>query len=211
MSYNNNRIVLIGGGGHSRAIVDIIEQFTSYSISLQGRVEVAMVLEDSRVLKPSDWQVVCSQYNNFVIAIGQIKTAQPRIDVVKQISERHGQFPTIISPNAYVSPHAKIGRGTVIMHNAVVNAGAIVDEFCIINTGAIVEHDAKIGYYTHISTGAVVNGEAGVGRRSFVGSNAVVLNQIRIGNDVILGAGSVAVYDIMEPGIYRGNPCGRIK
>lgn len=211
MSYNNNRIVLIGGGGHSRAIVDIIEQFTSYSISLQGRVEVAMVLEDSRVLKPSGWQVICSQYNNFVIAIGQIKTAQPRIDAVEQISQRGGQFPTIISPTAYVSPRAKIGRGTIVMHNAVVNAGAIVDEFCIINTGAILEHDTKVGDFCHISTGAVVNGGATVGSRSFVGSNAVVLNQIRIGNDVILGAGSIACTDIDKPGIYRGNPAGRIK
>lgn len=213
MPHSNNRagIVLIGGGGHARAVRDVIESLNGYSISLGGRPEIAMIVKDSRKLKPEDWGALYRKYKRYVIAIGQIKTAQPRIDVFNEIQRRHIQFPALISPFAYVSPTAKIGRGTVIMHNAVVNAGAIIDEFCIINTGAIIEHDAKIGFYTHISTGAVVNGEAGVGRRSFVGSNAVVLNQIRIGNDVILGAGSVACFDIMEPGIYRGNPAGRIK
>ncbi len=205
---SNNGIVLIGNGGHARAVEDVIYSLKGYSISLGGPVEVDNVIVDSRTVNIKDWK---KRYRRFVLGVGQIKSAQNRMDIVEKFSGKDILWPTIISPHAYVSPHAKIGQGTVIMHNAVVNAGAIVDEFCIINTGAIIEHDAKIGYYTHISTGAVVNGEAGVGRRSFIGSNAVVLNQIRIGNDVILGAGSVAIYDITEPGIYRGNPAGRIK
>ncbi len=211
MSYHNNRICLIGDGGHARAVRDVIESLNGYSISLGGRPEIVHVVEDTRKLRYQDWKALCERYTNFVLGIGQIKTAQPRIDAVEQISQRGGQFPTIISPTAYVSPRAKIGRGTVVLHNAVVNAGAIVDEFCIINTGAILEHDTKVGDFCHISTGAVVNGGATVGSRSFVGSNAVVLNQIRIGNDVILGAGSIACTDIDKPGIYRGNPAGRIK
>lgn len=207
MSYCNHGICLIGGGGHARAVEDVIYSLKGYSISLGGPVEIGDVIPDSRRVDVKKW----AKGRRFVLGVGQIKSVQARIDIVKQFSGPDCQWPTIISSNAYVSPTATIGQGVIIMHNAVVNAGAIIGEFCIINTGAIVEHDVKIGYYTHISTGAVVNGEAGVGRRSFVGSNAVVLNQIRIGNDVILGAGSVAVCDIMEPGIYRGNPCGRIK
>ena len=208
MPHTNNGIVLIGNGGHSRAVEDVIYSLKGYSISLGGPIEVDNVIVDSRTVDVKDLK---KRYRRFVLGVGQIKSARNREDIVGQFSGKDILWPTIISPHAYVSPYAKIGQGVVIMHDAVVNTGAIIDDFCIINTGAIIEHDAKIGFYTHISTGAVVNGDSGVGRRSFVGSNAVVLNQIRIGNDVILGAGSVACCDIEQPGTYRGNPAGRIK
>ncbi len=211
MPHNNNGIVLIGGGGHARAVRDVIESLNGYSISLGGRPKIAMVVEDSRKLKPEDWGVLYREYKHYVLAIGQVKTAQPRIDAVRQAKRGRMQWPTIISPNAYVSPTAKIGQGTVVMHNVVVNAGAQIGDFCIINTGAIIEHDTEVFNFCHISTGAVLNGETIVGFRTFVGSNAVVLNQITIGSDIVLGAGSVACCDITEPGIYRGNPAGRIK
>jgi sugar O-acyltransferase (sialic acid O-acetyltransferase NeuD family) len=205
----NNGIVLIGDGGHARAVRDVIESLNGYSISLGGRPEIAMTIKDSREISKDGRKALGNQYKNFVLGVGQIKSAQDRIDIVEQFPGV--QWPTIISPHAYVSPKAAIGQGVVIMHNAVVNAGALVDDFCIVNTGAIVEHDADVGEFCHISTNAVVNGGASVGRCSFIGSGAVVLNQIRIGADVILGAGSIACTDIDKPGIYRGNPAGRIK
>lgn len=207
MPHSNNGIVLIGNGGHARAVRDVIESLNGYSISLRGRPEIAIEIEDSRDIAILD----CGGCNHFVLGVGQIKSAQNRIDIVKQFSGKGVLWPTIISPHAYVSPAAKIGKGTVIMHNAVVNAGATVGDFCIVNSSSVIEHDAKIAEFCHISTGAVVNGGATVGRQSFVGSGAVVLNQIRIGGDVILGAGSVACCDITEPGIYRGNPAGKVK
>ncbi len=211
MSNSDNGIVLIGNGGHARAVRDVIESLNGYSISLGGRVSVAWAIPDSRKLTSKDWKTLCRDYKNFVIAIGQIKEAVPRICAVSKLVRHKVSFPTIISPRAYVSPRAKIGRGTVVMHNATVNAGAVVEEFCIINTGATVEHDALVGAFSHISTNAVVNGGAETGTSVFVGSGAVVLNQIRIFSNVVLGAGSVACCDIEKPGIYRGNPCGRVK
>ncbi len=200
----SNGIVLIGNGGHAKAVRDVIESLNGYSISLGGRPEIVHVIEDSR--KAGD----CSKWTRFVIGVGQIKSARNRADIVEQFPGV--QWPTIISPNAYVSPAATIGQGVVIMHGAVVNARAIVGDFCIINTGAIVEHDAVVYEFCHVSTGAVVNGGAWVGRRCFIGSNAVVLNQIEICPDTVIGAGSVVCCRITEPNcIYRGNPAGRIK
>jgi len=211
MSNNSNGIVLIGNGGHARAVRDVIESLNGYSISLGGRAEVVEVIEDSRKLSEDYWDGLSSAGFRIVLGIGQIKSADNRINAVKAGDAMEVQWATIISPHAYVSPTAKIGTGTVIMHNAVVNAGAEVGEFCIVNTGATVEHDATVGAFCHISTNAVVNGGAGVGNCSFVGSGAVVLNQIKIGYQVVLGAGSIACCDIIEPGIYRGNPAGKIK
>ena len=211
MQNTNNGIVLIGNGGHARAVRDVIESLNGYSISLGGRPEIVVVIKDTRELKQPDWSIMLRTYKNYVLGIGQIKSSIDRVKAVEKTFGFAVKWPTIISPNAYVSPTARIGEGTVIMHNAVVNAGAQVGDFCIINTGAIIEHDVIVQGFTHISTNAVVNGGAKVGRYSFVGSGAVVLNQINIGHKVILGAGSVAVCDINEAGIFRGNPAGRVK
>lgn len=210
MSNNNNGIIIIGNGGHARSVRDVIASMNGYSISCEGKVFVASSIEDSR---ECNWDFTAANrpHNPYFIAIGQIKSAGQRKAVAQILHERDLRTCTLISPHAFVSPYAKIGEGTVVMPGAIVNTCAEIGAYCIINTGAIIEHDAKVGNFCHVSTGAVVNGEAEVGHSSFIGSNSVVLNQIKIGKNIILGAGSIAVTDIMEPGIYRGNPCGRIK
>lgn len=205
----SNGIVLIGDGGHARAVRDVIESLNGYSISLGGRPEIAMTIKDSREISKDGLRALHNQYKNFVLGVGQIKSAQNRICIVEQFPGV--QWPTFISPNAYVSPRATIGHGVVIMHNAVVNAGAVIGDFCIVNSSSVIEHDAVVDEFCHVSTGAVVNGGASVGRCSFVGSNAVVLQEIKVCPDTVVGAGSVVCCDIDKPGIYRGNPCGRIK
>ena len=212
MPHNSNGkgIVLIGDGGHARAVRDVIESLNGYSISLGGRVSVAWIVDDSR---EANWEAVALKYprNRYIIGVGQIKTAQPRVDIYTKMQEYGLVSGTLISPHAYVSPSAEIWPGTVIMHGAVVNTGAHVGKHCIINTNAVVEHDAYVSDFCHISTGAIVNGGAVVGKYSFVGSNAVVLNQIKLCPKVVLGAGSVACIDIEQAGIYRVSPAGRVK
>lgn len=207
----NKKVCIIGNGGHCRAVLDVIDSIKTYSISFGGCLKISRIIEDSRCLEKEHWDKLCWQNTHFFIAVGQIKTPWPRINISNEILTRNGKLVTIISPNAYVSPKAVIGEGTIVMHRAVVNAGARVGRNCIINTAAIIEHDATIGDFCHISTGAAINGEAKVDQRCFVGSNAVVLNQVGIGPEVILGAGAVAKFNTFEPGIYTGDPAGRIK
>ena len=44
-----------------------------------------------------------------------------------------------------------------------------------------------------------------IGNNVLIGSNSTIL-PVRICNDVVIGAGSVVTKDIIEPGIYAGNP-----
>lgn len=170
------------------------------------------MIPDSRKLTYDDWFNLFWKYRNFIIGVGQIYDYRPRMEIFKQIKKgRWKNVLTVIAKDAFVANPRAIEEGTVIMHNAVINAGASIGRACIINTAAIVEHDASVGQYTHISTGAVVNGDALIGKFCFVGSNAVVLNGIRIGDNVMIGAGSVVTHDILEPGIYVGNPAKFLK
>ena len=63
-----------------------------------------------------------------MIGIGQIKTAKIRVRIFELLNKLGYVLPTIVSPRAHVSKHAKIGDGTIVMHDAVVNANARLEK-----------------------------------------------------------------------------------
>jgi sugar O-acyltransferase (sialic acid O-acetyltransferase NeuD family) len=126
----------------------------------------------------------------FLITVGQIKSAEVRKKIYNNLVALKAQFATVVSLRAYVSQHAKIGAGTIIMHDALVNAGAVVGAQCIINTKALIEHDAKVSDFCHISTGAIVNGNVTVQESVFLGSQAVTLQGITVEAGKVIPAGS---------------------
>lgn len=196
------KIILFGGGGHCRSCIDVIETEGRYRIA--GIVDVAekvnqLVLGYPIIGTDDDLGELVKKYRYFLITIGQIESADLRIEKYQLLSGLGASFPVIISPYAHVSGHSVIGEGTIIMHNVVVNAGAGIGKNCIINTGAIIEHDAVIGDHCHISTAAVVNGGTKIGSRTFLGSNCNTKQYIEIGEGSLVNSG-ISVRKNLPPG-----------
>lgn len=209
-----HKLVLIGGGGHCKACIEVIEQLGSYEIVGildQSDLVGSNVLGYPVIGTDDDILGYIKQGYQFLITVGQIKTAVIRRKIFSFLVENGAVIATVISPIAHVSKHAKIGKGTVVMHYAVVNAAAQVGDNCILNTGCCIEHDALIGSHTHISTYAVVNGGVKVGNEVFVGSNATLSNLIKVTDNVLIGIGTVVNKDISTVGTYVGNPFKKIK
>lgn len=176
-------IILIGGGGHCKACIDVIEQQKRFVIA--GIVDNLKKIGEKVLGYPviacdKNLEEIVSKFKFFLITIGQIKSSEKRIGLFKKITQIKGNFPVIISPRAYVSQHASVAQGTIIMHDAVVNANARIGKNCIINTRAIVEHDAIIKDNCHISTGAIVNGGSVIAEETFFGSGAVAVEGVMI-------------------------------
>jgi sugar O-acyltransferase (sialic acid O-acetyltransferase NeuD family) len=170
------KIILIGGGGHCKSCIDVIEQEGLFTIA--GIVDVPEKQQDTVLGYPiigsdADLTELIRTFPSVLITLGQIKSPTRRIELFNDLIQMGARFPVIQSPLAYVSPHAQVAEGTIVMHHALVNAGASVGRNCIINTKALVEHDAVIEDHCHISTGAVVNGGVTIGSGSFFGSGAV--------------------------------------
>ena len=188
------KIILIGGGGHCKACIDVIEQQGKYQI--EGIVDVAKKLNENIlsyevIATDNDLQELAKKYDYFLIALGHIKSPDKRIKLFVTLKELGAKFPVIISPIAYVSIHARIEEGTIVMHHALINAGASVGRNCIINSKALIEHDAVIEDYCHISTGAVVNGGVKIGSGSFFGSGAVAAEKASIPSNSFIKANSL--------------------
>jgi len=187
-------IILIGGGGHCKAVIDIIEQEDLFNII--GIIDKPEFLGKSVLGYPvigndSELNNLVKRCKNVLITIGQIRNSLPRINLFDTVLKLGFTLPSVISPRAYVSQYASIGKGSVIMHDVVVNAGAKIGDNCIINTKSIVEHGSNIGNHCHISTNAVINGDVVVGNGSFIGSGAVTKEGIRINDNFFAKAGSV--------------------
>ena len=189
-----NRIILIGGGSHCKSVIDVIEQEAKYEIA--GIIDKPQLL-GSKVLgypiigSDSDLNNLSNQYKFAIITVGQIKSPLLRVNLYEQTIKANFTLPTIISPNAYVSKHSKIGNGTVIMHNAIINANTFIGDNCIINSKVLVEHDCKISNHCHISTNATINGGVEIGSKCFIGSNVTTKDNIKIKENSFIKAGSV--------------------
>lgn len=194
-------IILVGGGGHCRSCIDVIEAQGEYGI--EGIIDLpgkrsGELLGYEIIGTDDDIQALCQDHEFFLVTIGQINTPDNRIRLYRIIKKAGGILPAIISPLAHVSKHAEIGEGTVIMHGSIVNAGAQIGENCIINTKALIEHDAIIGDHCHISTGAVINGGTIVGKGTFFGSCSVSREYIKIGRNSVIGFNLKVSRDLPE-------------
>lgn len=195
LKINNSKfkIILIGGGGHCKSVIDVIEQ--------QGIYEIAGIIDKKELIgtKVLGYEIIgCDNdlinlkenYSNAIVTVGHIKSNALRVKLFTLLKELDFNLPKIISPLAYVSKHAVIDEGSVVMHHALVNANAKVGKNCIINTKALIEHDAVIKDNSHISTGAIVNGGVVIEENTFYGSNATSKEYTQL--DGFIKAGSVA-------------------
>ncbi|MFC2151961.1 acetyltransferase [Bacteroidota bacterium] len=187
-------IILIGGGGHCKSCIDVIEQNNQFQI--KGIVDLPEkkgqdILGYQIFATDDDLKVLSHEYKYFLITLGQIDSADRRKTLFNALKEFNITLPVIQSPLAYVSPHAEVGEGTIIMHNALINSNAKIGNNCIINTKALIEHDVQIGNHCHISTGAIVNGSTVIGDETFFGSGAVSKENIKIPAKSFIKANSI--------------------
>ena len=197
-------IVLVGGGGHCKSVIDAAE---SAGYTILGILDMPEYVGSSVLGYPvvgTDEDLV--KYVDkalFLVTVGHIKDASLRIRLHEHILSVGGCLATVVASTARVSRHASIGEGSVVLHHAMVNADAHIGKGCIINTFA---NDAVIGDFCHISTGAMVNGNCTVGQGVFLGSQSVMVNGVGIMESCVIAAGSVVRKNIVKKGIYSGNP-----
>jgi len=187
-------IILIGGGGHCKSVIDVIEQEGKFQIiGIVDKPELlgVKVLGYPVIGNDSDLVDLSKKCRYALVTVGQIKSSSLRERLFKLAVKVGLTMPNIISPRAYVSKHAMIGQGTVIMHDALVNANAKIGENCIINSKALIEHDAIIEDFCHIATNAVINGTAIVRQGSFLGSGVITKQGVKVEKNSFIKAGSL--------------------
>ena len=199
-------LLLIGGGGHCRSCIDVIETEGRFDIKgiVQPRKDGLEPVFGYPILgEDADLPQLLTTTPYALVTVGQIKSPATRIALYELLKKYNVNIPVVVSPKAHVSRHATVAEGSIVMHEAIVNAGASVGPNTIVNNMALIEHDVKIGAHCHISTGSRVNGYVFIESGCFIGSGAVIREGVRIGSNSVIGAGCFIARDVPPDTLIR--------
>lgn len=199
----DNKLVIIGAGGHGKVVADIAK--------LNGYEEILFLDDDVTKTKIGKYDVAgtlndADKYTNdydFFVAIGNNKF---RKEITNILENKDIVTISMIHPSAVIDKTVNIGKGTVVMANTVINADTKIGDGCIINTAATVDHDCVIEDFVHISPGTHIAGTVNIGENTWIGVGSSIVNNIFICSNCIIGAGSVVITDIKKEGTYLGCP-----
>ena len=203
-------IILIGDSGHGKVIADIV---MSNGDNIVAKLDdkyngifhndgcyYGPVSEVKELIKKKQAKVIISVGSNTI-----------RRNIVERLNLSYEHYAISIHKQTFISPSAKIGKGTVIMPGAVVNADASIGSHSIVNSNAVIEHDCIIEDFTHVSPGSIMAGGVKLGEGVHVGAGATVIPIKKIGKWSVVGAGSVVLGDIKEFSTAVGIPAKVIK
>lgn len=203
------RLLLVGGGGHCRSVLDCIRRLNRYDafgiVEREGgeglsSVPVVGTDADLPALYEAGWREA-------VVTLGSIGNSERRRALYDLLKKTGFTLPVIADPSAVISADARIEEGVFIGKLAVVNAGTHIGRCAIINTGAIIEHECEIGGFAHISPGAILCGSVTVEENTHIGAGTVIRQRMRIGGNTLIGIGSTVVKDIAAQAEAFGSPC----
>jgi acetyltransferase EpsM len=205
--FDPQAIIIYGGGGHGKTLIDLLRALSSYPIA--GVIDDRLTPGDQILgvpvlggaailaeLKPRGVQLA-------VNAVGGIGNISVRIKVFEQLSEAGFTCPALVHPRAIVEPSARLSDGVQVFPHAYVGSAAQIGYGAIVNTGAIVSHDCQVGDYANLSPGAILAGEVTIGRAALVGMGVTVNLQVRVGGRARIGNGATIKRDVPDNGIVH--------
>ncbi|MEK3796912.1 acetyltransferase [Peribacillus sp. FSL H8-0477] len=201
------KIVIVGDGGHSKVITDLINSQNDIQIVgyLDDKYQEIYVKNHQFFGPLSTVHKLRELFNDikYIVAIGNNVV---RKQIVHLLGLPIDYYATLQHKSALVSPSAKIGFGSVIMANTVINADSQIGSHSIINTGSIVEHDNKLADFVHLSPQATLTGSVVIEEGVHIGAGATLIPHVQIGEWAIIGAGATVINHIPAYSTAVGTP-----
>jgi len=193
-------IVLYGGGGHGKQIIDLL----CYSHSL----ELIGILDDEKeagsemmgvpILGGSDllYELSMRGIRQAINGIGGITDPAQRKAAFDRLQSAGFTCPPIVHPVAFVEPSARIREGAQVFAQVYVGSECEVGFGCLINYGAILSHDCILGERVNISPGAMLAGGVRVGEGARIGMGVTINIGLTIGSGALVGNGATVKADV---------------
>jgi sugar O-acyltransferase (sialic acid O-acetyltransferase NeuD family) len=206
------RIAILGAGGHGREVADILRAAGGFEIlgfvdddpELEGKV-----LGGLPVLGPFRWlERPEAKGLEAVVAFGLPSVARK---VAARAAALGVVLASALSPEATVSPSAKLGRGVLLFPRVVVGPDVVIGDHVTLNIGASVSHDCRIGACTNVNPGVRIGGGVDVGAGCYLGMGASIIQDLKIGAGATVGAGAAVIRDVPPGATVVGVPARVIK
>ncbi len=118
---------------------------------------------------------------------------------------------TLMAPDSFVHPTARIGRGCVFYPGAFIGLNAVVGDRVFALSGATINHDNVIEDEVVFASRVTLAGFVHVERRVYLGQNCSIRQHLRIGGGAMIGMGAVVVKDVPPNAVMAGNPARLLK
>jgi sugar O-acyltransferase (sialic acid O-acetyltransferase NeuD family) len=203
----NNKIFLLGAGGHASVLVDALKQHKinisaayckNESITRKVFADIPVFEDENDIFDYNREKV------KLVNGLGTLPGSSLRTKLYDKYNERGYFFLQVISKHAYISSFATLGKGVQVMPGAIIQAGAIIGDNTIINSGAIVEHDCIIKQHCHIAPGVTLSGQVTIGQSVHIGTGANIIQNITVGDNALIGAGTTVLKHIKRGDTFLG-------
>lgn len=199
-----NRIVLLGGGGHALDVTNAIER--SF-----GPDSIAGYLDDRVSERMQAWSVphlgglgsADLSGRRIVLAIGFPASRQA---VVARFAGQDFESVTVIDPDSTSGRNAVFGAGTVVLAGARISPNVCTGAHSFVGQNSVIGHDTLIGEHACVMPGANVSGDCVLGVGALIGTGSAVIQGLEIGDQAIVGAGAVVTRNVAAGETVIGSP-----
>jgi UDP-perosamine 4-acetyltransferase len=200
-------LIIVGGGGHARVLVDLLRrqgrEILGFTDPCEGRPAIQGIPwlgDDERIFHFNPEHV------RLVNGVGSTGSTRSRRAIYARCRERQFVFERVTDPSAVIAGDVTVAEAAQILAGVIVQPGSRIGANTILNTRASIDHDCQIGPHVHVAPGAVLSGGIQVGEGAHVGVGATIIQGIRIGRESIIGAGAVVIRDVPDGVTVMGVP-----
>jgi len=210
-----NNVVIFGGSGHTKVLIDIIQKEGKYNLLglIDNKLPIKSKILGYDVLGSESSLGMITKENNVyggVIGIGDNSVRANVRDKILKICPNF-KFVNCIHPNSVIGKDVVIGEGNVVMAGAIINPSSTLKNHCIVNTNSSLDHDCVMSNFSSLAPNSTIGGNVTIGEFSVIGIGSNVLQGIKIGYNCIVGSGSLVCKDTTDNSVFYGIPSKYIR
>ena len=119
-----------------------------------------------------------------------------------------------VGDNVFIGPFTEIQKGVILGCNSKIQSHSFICELVTIGNNCFISHGVMF-INDKFEKGKPAGGDKNLWKRTSIGNNVSIgtnatILPVKIVDNVVIGAGSVVTKDILETGIYAGNPAKKI-
>lgn len=213
MVNSQKKVCIVGAGGFGR------ETLCCFIDSLKGKTELikdlaCFMVDDDFFIEEEIMGVDViprSEFNpekyEVVVAVGDPLHRQKIVETLPA----NTVFTRIIHPSALVSKWVEIGEGSIVTAGVIITCGIKIGKHAHLNLHTSIGHDTVIGDFFTTAPGSRVSGNCNIADNVYLGTNTSIKQGITVTSNVTIGMGGIVIKDIIEEGVYVGNPIRKLE
>lgn len=204
-------LIIIGAGAFGRELYWHIQDSIGYGteFDIKGYIvdnfdsvsEETLNLQSHLLSSIDDY--VIEDDDVFICAIGSV---DGRESTVERISEKGGEFYSVIHKTSLIHGTVKIGKGVFVGPYTVIGDNVTLSDHVMLNTHSSIGHDAVLGKYTCVMSYVDITGYCQIGKKVFLASGCRMTPATKIGDGAYVGIGSIVLRRVKSGVKVFGNP-----